>query len=491
MKPDAQQADFGYLRAAARLRLRLERWRGDQAFLKGGGRIAYATDSDVVTLFLDPQGNLGYAAVFEDEGDMAREVVAWVLARFIFYRLAGNAPLLLIPPHNIELEDHCSRHRQKSGNLLRYLQDEVRIIEELREAYRKTGDKDALIQGIEENAIRVVRLLYGGGVGPSAEARRMAELLRCGRLLHMERYIDEQDRWVVPVLYDDVDEDDRETLKELRDDWKARLKDSKSPATREYRVDRDAEALARLEWANAEAGAERRLILISGDHALQSAAEAYEVSAGVSFRDLYVRDPRAFLAAMVRDLLAAQDTEIPGPTRTIELGLIGWLDLLFTRFEPRVPGYLERLKKLVINLEAPEGQALARQFSRDDPNWAMQLRDEWTGLVNLAAVDAGMIANRELATQFAHQVAGMDADTLRECIEQHISDARNELWRSGMEAGFWSTAASEGEGNGASAEGGSCPSLSAQRLREGERVCRLSGKDVAARATRRPTAFIG
>jgi hypothetical protein len=446
MGQTSKASDFGYLQAAARLRVRLERWREDQAFLERGGRVFYATDADVVKLFLNPQNRLPYATVFAHEGDDAREVVARVLARFIFYRLTGEAPLLLIPPHSVEIQRIAAAIDRDVARLADSFQPEIESIGRLRDTYLQTGNETELIQGIAEHAIGVVRLLYGAGIGPAAEACRMAELLRDGRLLHMERYIDEQDQWVAPILYDDVDDGDRNILKGLQDVWKERLKAHKSQARKEYRIDDDAEALARLEWANTAAKPQHRLILISGDQALQHAAATHAIPPGKSFQDLYIRDPRDFLSATVQDLLPVREMGEPGSTGPAEQGLIGWLDLLFSRFEPQAPDYLHRLKTQVIELDANNGDELAHQFSRHDPDWAERLRSEWTDLVNLAAVHAGMVANHALAERFAQDVAGMESDALRDRIKQHIFGARSELWRSGMDAGFWSfwlTAAAE------------------------------------------------
>jgi hypothetical protein len=436
---DALPTDFGHLRAAAKLRARLDLWERDRAFEAQGGRILYAVDTDVVKLFLDPGGMKRYAAVFDDEEDPAREVLAWVLARYIFERLTKTEPLLLIPGHNLELETVIAGIDWNASSFGDRLQRELQSLSPILEKFRTDGNQEALIQGIEDNALGLVRQLYGGGEGPVAEARRMARLLERERLLHMERYIDERDGWVLPALLDDLEPTDRKVLDGLMAEWRVRLKQHKSSQRPEHLIDWDAEALARLQWANSEAGNTHRLILISGDRSLHRAARDYEAKTGFPVASRFLREPRTFMAAAVRDLLPERTGD--GRPRVLESGLIDWLDLLFSRFDPDRPGYLKRLRKSVIDLKdgTAAADALTEQFARDNPQWVSRLRGEWSELIKLAAVNAGLVADRDLVARAAEDLPGLDMDQLRDTIEDHIDDARRDLWVSGMKAGFWST----------------------------------------------------
>jgi hypothetical protein len=265
--------------------------------------------------------------------------------------------------------------------------------------------------------------------------------LRDVRILHYERYVEKPDGPVLPVLYDDLYQEDRDTLNGLINEWKLRLAKHKSKETRDNPFDHDAEVLARLEWTNRRIGPSRRLILISGDHALYKAARDHDFVPGVRFADLFVRDPRVFLAAP--DLLSGRGAG--AQSDPLRLGLVDWLDILFARFEPLAPAYLAGLRRLVIRASPAEGAALAETFSRDQADWVDRLRREWGEFVRLAALDANLVPDHDLATRLGQEIAGVNEQDLRKTLEQRSWKARLEVGLMVVDAGFWSTAAAEAE----------------------------------------------
>ena len=82
--------EFKYIRDAAKLRLQLEPWRTDKKFGGQEDGIFYAVDTDVVKLFSDPAGLSKYANVFPDDDEYIREILAWALGQFIFFRLTKD-----------------------------------------------------------------------------------------------------------------------------------------------------------------------------------------------------------------------------------------------------------------------------------------------------------------------------------------------------------------------------------------------------------------
>jgi hypothetical protein len=433
---------FDVLKSAAELRLRLDYWTADRAFEDEGGRILYAVDNDVVNLFGNPKDNADYARVFDQGLDEARDVLAWVLARFIFYRLTGSNPLVMIPPHTEELEVYFGRLYQSFGKISEDVRRDHDVVVRLHKQYQNAHDMDALISGIEQEAVALVQLFYSSPAGPAAELTRIAGLLRDLRILHIERFVDEHDGWVAPVLFDDTDPADRDLLQSLTGEWVIRLDKSKSKAASASRIRRDAEVLARLERMNASVGLSRRVVLISGDHALYLAARSYEIADGESFADLYIRDPRVFLGAP--GLLSTPGMSSgPCEADSRRLDLINLLDMLFACFDPRTPGYLDRLRNSVINLTLSDGDAFAEAFSRDKSDWADRLRHEWAEFVRLAAVEAEFLQDRELAAMLAKEIADLDQNALRATLERRSWEARREVVLSVIDAGFSSTAAAE------------------------------------------------
>ena len=99
------------LKAAARQRRYVQPWLGDRRFRAAGGSVLYAVDTDVVKLYAAPDQVAvaserrpeGYAQVFPDDDPSQSEALGYSLAAHIFYRLAGDHPLLVLPPMEQEV----------------------------------------------------------------------------------------------------------------------------------------------------------------------------------------------------------------------------------------------------------------------------------------------------------------------------------------------------------------------------------------------------
>ncbi len=426
---------FEYIHGAAGLRLLLEPWLTDQKFLRQGNNIFHAVDTDVVKLFTDPINKIDYATVFSNDGKQLREIKAWALGRFIFFRLTKNLPLFVIPPNHIEMErvfagigrDALKEYVAISGSWAR--------LEKHIENFNRTKDMDTLVSTLEKEPLDLIRWVYGGEEGYNAELKRIAELFQNDRLLHIERYVDNYGErpWAFPLLQDEIESRYYDTLKELTEAWSKRLHKRKSQKTKKHRVFNDAEVLARLEWINRELTVEgKRLVLISGDRSLQEAANDYNWDQKHTFADLFIRDPRVFLASP--DFLNAENMNEDEVSKELKKGLIEWLDVFLDRYGPRLPDYDKRLRKAVLDLSEQEGNQLARDFLEKIPDGISKLESDWKYFVRLAGAEYGLGSDpkRESLQKFAKMITTADLRKICQEVDRHV----REVW-----ANFWKVAA--------------------------------------------------
>lgn len=439
MNASREFEDTAYLRDAAGLRLRLEAWREDRAYCDDGGEILYAVDTDIVVFLISPQDNSRYAIVFQDDDSVTQEALAWALGRFIFYRLTGEHPLLVVPPHHLEIDRVFSNIASKAPNEAKTTAASLGRLEALFEKHRMHNDREVLIQGLKTEALDIVRLLYGG-----ATLQRMTELLNRRRLLHIDRFTDRRGEsvWTLPVLQDETEPEDYQTLKALRAAWIERLGRTKGKNVGQLRIADDAEVLGRIEWVNQvmeTGGQQKRLVLISGDQALQRTAASYFVRGERSFADLYIRDPRVFLAdpdfliTPTVEQSTLGDSEATGPRRRV---MIEWLDVLLAPFEPGKDAYFDRLR------------GISGTEKHDDISWGSNVgregmvsepKREWREFVMLAAVGYGFKSPHDMVAEVAERLAKILPRDIPDLIEQEIARAELDFWGAAMQAGFWST----------------------------------------------------
>lgn len=252
--------EYSYIRFTAELGLHLKAWRADQEFASQGGTIFYAVDTDVVKLFSDPAKKLDYAAIFPDDEEQTREILAIALGQFVFFRLMKEQPLFVIPPHDYEMDRvftgiarDAARERKKTAVVWPKLEKHL-------QEYKQTNDIDALIFSLKKEPLDLIRFVYGEEVGYTAELSRITELLIKDRLLHIERYVDRRDGkpWTLPLLHDETDAEDYNILKRLSKPWFNRLK-KETQDKKEQTIKDDADVMARLEWSNRELEGEKNV----------------------------------------------------------------------------------------------------------------------------------------------------------------------------------------------------------------------------------------
>jgi hypothetical protein len=358
-----------FIKPAAKLRLQLEPWRTDDEFKNQGGRIFYAVDTDTVILFADPHGKTKYADIFPDDDDSQRFVLAVALGKFIFYELTKDnprKPLLIIPPHNTELEtvfDAINRRAVNNPNKLPIALDNLKT--NLKEYAENKIDIRALYNSLDEILLDAIR-----GKGAAAQLSRITSLLKDDCLQHSYNYQEKLDSVsYFPFLLDDSDKEspDDQAIKDLTKEWDDRLKATKNRSKATHCISKDAGALGCLELINRRLEGKIRLVLITGDQALQKAAKEYKISEHNTFKDLFIRDPRVFMAAP--HFLPVDHTD--------GVSLLAWLDVLFSMYQPNRDRdyYLGKLRELVEKGEK-EGSELAQTFFSENMP-IVEFKNKW------------------------------------------------------------------------------------------------------------------
>ena len=307
--PNTPEILRGYILGAAHQRQLMEPWRKDQLFIKAGGKVAYAVDTDVIMLFTDPEEksipqehrSFGYATIFHDDDKELSIAFGQSLAEHIFTKLVPGGPLIVMPSLEAEIGRvfaAVARDANRSENAAR---KEVAKLRAAIEELKPFADRpDELAEQLKKRAPALAQILRGV-LGPNAVLNRFGRLFSDERIAGLD-FLAERNEWYdaelralfpaianIPDLY---------RLNRLTDDWRETLKKTKAPKKIEDRVEDDAQALARLQWMNEKIDSKRfRIVFITGDEAIsEAAAERPGGTASESFRDLYIRNPRAFMA---------------------------------------------------------------------------------------------------------------------------------------------------------------------------------------------------
>ena len=443
---------FQYIHDAAYFRLQLDPWITDKRFRNNGGKIYYAVDTDVIKLYSDPSNHKKYARVFAQDSSNTREILAWALGNLIFYALNGTEPLLIIPPHHLEIE------RVINGiacNAARERDEVIAFLPQLEEAvnkYQRTKKIDPLIQFFKNKPLALINYAMGGVEGVTAELNRITTLLTDVKILHIDRYVDKRDNQdiTIPLLQDDIKEEDYDILAELSKSWEQRLKKTKSKSRGKELIADDAEALARLEWINNEwKDKKKRLVIISGDQALHKAARGYIGEYRNNFADMYIRHPMSFLAApqFLSFVSPEKSGDITGEDKSknkiIKLGLMKWFDVFLAQYEPSQEGYAEQLRKIIDTTEKNEQNKIANNYLTDKKrkDSLQNLISDWHEFINLIGFSRGFVGND--SHTMIEKIGEKNIDELRQEILEKTETVWERFLQSATEVGFWSTNAFE------------------------------------------------
>lgn len=304
-----------------------------------GFKISYAADGNVLDCYLVPEQvaasdskrRIGFGEVFRDDRGDRKALVTAMLGRFIWYDLQPRQPLLLVPP--IDQEVHALY-----GILEKFFQLSPEDEKRLNDVVQRMHNAGATLSDDETETLRKLILLASGR--PRA-GFRMNALVETKRFLSIDALPyaapGEVDPELADLLRPWTSLDDMVAFATARADWLDML--IKAGRMRSDRMERDAEALARLEVWNKrleENGIKRRIVYLTGDTSILTAASKYHIDYRGSYRDLYVRHPRCYLDD--------QSFQLPRPPaergeiyQEGEYSLTRLLELLIDRFLDNPP----------------------------------------------------------------------------------------------------------------------------------------------------------
>lgn len=151
-------------------------WWCDENFLRSGGKIHYAVDSDVVYLHSSPADVLRYVDIFDQGTDESVWLLANQLTQFIFYRRNPDAstPLLIIPPQDIEIHRMGARlTRDVHAEVTRAVEQASALVQELEVLGRL--EERQLVEFLFEKAPSLLQIIDESG--PMVEVDRLSRLL--------------------------------------------------------------------------------------------------------------------------------------------------------------------------------------------------------------------------------------------------------------------------------------------------------------------------
>ncbi len=300
-----------------------------------GAVIHYAVDTNILFFGVSPHRRADLGHVFYDDRLEDERTLALSLRRFLFERLCSfERPFLISHGHDAE-----ARWAFETM-LLRGVHEQIELEEELNDigedfavALSRASEPAELL----EKALPKLANLLAHDSGPGQDYRRFAEIVETGRVQRLglafsnapyfnSLFSEEPElygKFSVPrTLRDQI------TETQYRVDW-GKVFEAQGVSKNQYALRCDVSALARIQLINERlAGTDHKVVLITADSALISTCKCVEIAPGKTFRDEFVRHPKAFLAAQS---VLAPDEEPQGDelnvSKTVTL-LDDWITLL-------------------------------------------------------------------------------------------------------------------------------------------------------------------
>ncbi len=420
-----------------------------------GTKIIYSVDADIVKLFTNPVGvaapvrgrSYGYLQLFFD--DRREECIARgrVIANYIFRSLHHGKPLLVIPPLNKELIGLYDSAAQQAHDQQFATQRQLSTLKIELDSVRETKDKEKLLEYVASKAPDLVRLIEGDQDATS-ELRRFSILFRDRLVAEPEFLISRKlfDTQILSALqaperWLDLELD----LNRYREAWVGSVG---KPGGRARRWRADVEAMARIQLINKLLPSNVKLVHITGDSYLFSTGrDIFPDGGDLSFAELYLRHPRAFLAEP--DILLV-DKSIPQTelndshleaSATDFSEFSRWLIVFLAKFWKR--DYAEIYENIGRSGEAHSpkhdmGDDAIEEFCRDFPEVVSAFRSGWDDFSQkLTLGHAGKMIE---SMPYMRNLSGLLRLSFEE-IESRITDIIDESWRSSFQ---YATATSYG-----------------------------------------------
>jgi len=423
-----------YLHAVAYQRGLMRPWLDDKHFVKNGGKVYYAVDSDIVKLYTAPEENSvpfqnrkeGYAQIFPDDDSNLSIAIGRALADYIFNHLTEEVlPLLIIPPLEDELRLIYAAIARDAEREQQQANTEVL---EMRKTLCQLGNElndEVLLDKLKETAPQVMSILSGSGF--TAEFRRFNNLLTNTRIappefvLKHELIADEKMRYaLMPVK----DIDGWLRIFQLMERWRRLLKEAKSPQT--TTLETDAKAMARLEWINLHLNEQnQRLVYITGDISLYKAARMHKVNqnnVNRTFADLYLRHLRAYLAE--KYILSVPT----GDTIANENQFVESLDTFLVKFQLGSKNNSVKALDDLLEEKAAVLVEMVKPILETNPDIVQKFKDSWNEYTQNLVITYGSRRTPEEGILNDVKALKNDLEKLIERVQDKLKDKLQESW---------------------------------------------------------------
>ncbi|MCG8431094.1 MAG: hypothetical protein MJA29_07965, partial [Candidatus Omnitrophica bacterium] len=212
-----------------------------------------------------------------------------------------------------------------------------------------------------------------------------------------------------------------------------RIIKSKKSIKRPYKsIINDLEALSRIKIINERiADQNKRLVLITGDRSLREATEDIQIDNNNTFADLYIRDPRSFMA----------NPEFVNPDQIIKANIVqeisdslsDWLDVGFTGI---TLDYYKEKRRYLKELINDDGKL--EYCAKGIYNKRKERKDKWEKYVKIAALNYGIDRSErvDISTMMS-QVSKADIEKLKTSICNRFFEVWLQFWKVSTEAGYF------------------------------------------------------
>ena len=416
-----------YVEDAARQRLHLLGWEMDRQLVDSGWSVIYSIDTNIINLFLDPirvaaagpgGQRQGYTQIFRSDPRELTIALGRAISEFVLFRLGERSPIVMLPPLEREVGNvfqgiavSADREHRDALNELGRIRENM---EEFLDRVSLQSSDEARLDAVIATMPQLHTLLFGHD-GPSAELNRFSIFLERSSLTDLDQFLSTDDAirsGVAEPLRGRNSVFDWIEFSHLQGAWESRVGPLKSEMASRKNIEADSKALARLEQLNKWLNPVRfRVVHVTGDRAIQEAAKQYRPNGeGPSFAELYVRNPRSFLAEPT--VLFADEEGESGKAEEI----VPWLDVFLAKFTDEEGVTAANLLAFLEQSPKERGDVVRHALARD-PDAGDSFADQWgrfTGPItlDLAGSTLGEAASprRQFQTILSDWVQRSDVD---------------------------------------------------------------------------------
>lgn len=396
------------------LRLILKTWSLDKEYIKKGGKIYYAVDSDIIKMYSNPDEVYKYLRVLSTDDNESLKLLSRSVSNFMFND--SGFTFLSIKPHYDEVIRIIYAIMLASANDVKSSLSNLNAIKNKLD--NTNNSIEEVFDLLEKNTELLIRYLLGEEVGHIAEMQKINYLLG-EKIININDYKENigDDKWEFPDLNDNWNIIDKQKLVVGCDKWYKLLvlqPASQTPIpddkVERYRYNKaiDAEVLTRIEYINNEIkNLNKKLLLITGDSKIHRAAKAEGFE--------YIRDPKMFFAS---PNLFKTDNKYKNQNR-----LIDWLETSLAgihgdKSNKDVEKFIKKNKRaIIINIQ--------------------EFKSTWDTYVRRNLLDYGIRSNKNKKTDIKNFIANHSYDEILDIANKKVLNTWYESWRLSFKFGTW------------------------------------------------------